>query len=151
MHPLSRRQIWRMTIKKKIKQHHEVLRTQFTCIEPEEKELCEINDKVVENYHSFDNLSKYHENNSKYNSESPNGVDHIFEEKKKPRSKLSFCNFVSVILVPTSKEYRENNLFESLWWSEDEFLEIQKNIIFELRLLKLNTLKEYIQYISLVK
>lgn len=143
--------MWKMILKKKINRHHEVLRTQFTCIESGDKELCEINDKVIEDCYSLDNLSKYHENNSKDNSKSPNGVEHIFEEKKKHKGKLSFCNFVSVILVPTSKEYREHNLFESLWWSDDEFLEIQKNIIFELRLLKLNTLKEYIQYISLVK
>lgn len=52
----------------------------------------------------------------------------------KNNKKTQFNNIVSVILIPTSNDYKEIGLASNIWWTENELLSFKKNATEEIKL-----------------
>ena len=47
--------------------------------------------------------------------------------------KVSIHNIVSVILIPNVNEYKNANLKNDIWWSDEDYLLFKKNLINEIK------------------
>ena len=47
--------------------------------------------------------------------------------------KVSIHNRVSVILIPNVNEYKNANLKNDIWWSDEDYLLFKKNLINEIK------------------
>ena len=62
-----------------------------------------------------------------------------FKKKNKNKKKISFCESVKVLLIPTKEEYKYHKLTEILWYCENDYRRFKNEFIFKLR----NNFMEY--------